>query len=159
MILIYLLLIIAANLSAAQFGPSVIVVNAFLLIGGTLTARDALHVRWAGRSMALKMVLLISAGGALSALLNAGAGRIAAASLVAFALSETMDSLVFHRLQSRPWMIRANGSNIAASIVDSLVFPTLAFGVFMPWIILGQVVAKIGGGYVWSRALRRFADE
>jgi hypothetical protein len=53
-------------------------------------------------------------------------------------------------------LIRANGSNVAGSAVDSIVFPTLAFGAFMPEIVLGQFVAKFVGGFLWSLVLQRF---
>jgi hypothetical protein len=34
--------------------------------------------------------------------------------------------------------------------VDSVLFPTIAFGAFLPAIVLGQFVAKVAGGAVWS---------
>ena len=39
---------------------------------------------------------------------------------------------------------------------DSIVFPTLAFGLFMPEIVLGQFVAKFVGGFLWSLVLQKF---
>ena len=53
-------------------------------------------------------------------------------------------------------MIRVNGSNVAGSAIDSIVFPTLAFGVFMLEIVLGQFVAKFLGGFLWSLVLQNF---
>ena len=50
-------------------------------------------------------------------------------------------------------MVRVNGSNVFSAAVDSAVFPTLAFGVFLPWVILGQFAAKVAGGFVWSMIL------
>lgn len=46
MILMYLAAIVAANLLVARFGPSVVVLNAFLFIGLDITTRDSLHDRW-----------------------------------------------------------------------------------------------------------------
>ena len=54
-------------------------------------------------------------------------------------------------------MVRANGSNVAGSALDSVIFPTMAFGVFMPEIILGQFLAKIGGGAIWSFVISYFS--
>ena len=34
----------------------------------------------------------------------------------------------------------------------------MAFGVFMPEIILGQFIAKVVGGGIWSFILQRFFD-
>ena len=65
-------------------------------------------------------------------------------------------SLVYAGLRKKYFMIRANGSNVAGSAIDSIVFPTLAFGVFMPEIVLGQFVAKFVGGFLWSLVLQKF---
>jgi len=58
-------------------------------------------------------------------------------------------------LRRRSWSVRVNGSNLFSAAVDSVVFPTLAFGMFMPWIVLGQLAAKVAGGAMWSVILRR----
>jgi hypothetical protein len=39
---------------------------------------------------------------------------------------------------------------VAGAAVDSLVFPTLAFGVLMPPIIAMQFAAKVSGGAIWA---------
>jgi uncharacterized PurR-regulated membrane protein YhhQ (DUF165 family) len=154
-VLAYLAAIVAANLVVARFGPSVSVLTAFLLIGATLTLRDALHDRWQGRDLTLRMAALIVAGSALSWLASADAGRIAAASCVAFAVSEAADSVLYHRLRALPWMRRVTGSNVLGAAVDSVVFPLLAFGSFLWPVMLGQFVAKVGGGALWAWALSR----
>ena len=146
----YLAAIVAANLSVATFGPSVTIVNAFLLIGFDLTARDRLHEAWEGRSLPVRMALLIATGGAMSYLLNAGAGQIAVASTVAFAASATLDAVVYALLGERGRLLRINGSNVVGAAADSLIFPTLAFGSLMPAIVIGQFVAKVAGGFLWS---------
>lgn len=153
LVLIYLAAIVAANLTVAAFGPSVTIVNAFLFIGLDLTCRDALHDRWRGDQLALRMVGLIAAGGAISYVLNAGAGQIALASTVAFVAAATADALVYRALGDRAFLLRVNGSNVVSSAVDSLVFPTLAFGSLLPVIVLGQFAAKVAGGFAWSLVL------
>lgn len=45
-VLVYLIAIVAANLSVAYFGPQATIVNAFLLIGLDLSTRDKLHELW-----------------------------------------------------------------------------------------------------------------
>jgi len=100
------------------------------------------------------MFLLVLAGTLLS--LALGAGQIAIASGVAFALSETVDSVTYHVLGKKSRMMRVNGSNIAASAVDSMVFPIIAFGWPPLWIIIvGQFIAKVFGGYIWAWLLVR----
>ena len=152
-ILMYLAAIVAANLTVATWGPSMTIVNAFLFIGLDLTARDKLHDAWHGRMLWPKMAGLITAGSALSWLINRDAGQIALASFVAFALAGVVDAGAYHLLRHRVWWQRVNGSNVLSAAVDSVVFPTLAFGAFLPVIVLGQFAAKVAGGALWSIAL------
>jgi uncharacterized PurR-regulated membrane protein YhhQ (DUF165 family) len=139
-----------ANLSVAAFGPWVSPINAFFLIGLDLALRDWLHVRlrvW-------QMAALIVGTGALTFLLNPAADKIAIASSVAFLAAALTDWAVFVRLPGS-WLRRANGSNVAGAAVDSLIFPTLAFGVLMPHIVAMQFVAKVAGGAMWAWLLSR----
>lgn len=152
-VLLYLGAIVLANLGVATFGPSVTIINAFLFIGLDLTARDKLHDAWHGRGLLLKMAALIAVGSGLSWLLNRNAGTIALASFVAFAAAASVDALVYQLLRRYPRWLRINGSNIPSAAVDSLIFPTLAFGSFLWPIVLGQFLAKVGGGFVWSLIL------
>jgi hypothetical protein len=78
---------------------------------------------------------------------------IAVASTVAFTAAALVDWAVFARLPGS-WLRRSNASNVAGAAVDSLIFPTLAFGALMPQIVLLQFAAKVAGGAVWSYLLR-----
>ncbi|MGI6685344.1 MAG: VUT family protein [Bacillota bacterium] len=147
---LYLCAIIVANLSVAYFGPISTPVVGFLLIGFDLVTRDALHERWQGKSLWVKMLLLISVGGILTWFINQGAGRVAIASVIAFALSGIFDTIVYQLLYRYSKILKVNGSNIVSAAVDSIAFPTIAFGAFIPWVVLGQFAAKVIGGYVWS---------
>lgn len=149
-ILIYAAAMTLANLSIAQWGPWVSPINAFILIGLDLALRDWLHTRlrmW-------QMGALIAATGALTFALNPSAGHIAVASAVAFTAAALVDWSVFVRLPGS-WLQRANGSNVAGAAVDSLIFPTLAFGVLMPHIVALQFIAKVAGGAIWAWLLNR----
>lgn len=153
-IALYLTAVIAANLIIAFFGPAASVATAFALIGLTLTLRDRIHDAWDGEGLKWKMGALILAGSALSYLVNRDAGMIALASFVAFAAAETVDALVYHGLKDRPWIQRVNGSNVVSAAIDSLIFPTLAFGGLLWPIVIGQFLAKTVGGAVWSVILK-----
>jgi queuosine precursor transporter len=146
----YLGAIITANLIITKFGPAASIITAFFCIGLDLTARDYLHEVWHNNHLKLKMGALIATGSILSWLVNSDAGRIAIASFIAFALAGAADTIVYSRLFNRLRIIKINGSNVGSALVDSIAFPTLAFGVFMPLIILGQFAAKVGGGFLWS---------
>jgi len=152
-ILIYAAAMTLANLSIATWGPWVSPINAFVLIGLDLALRDWLHVRlrvW-------QMGALIACTGLLTYALNPAAGMIAIASSVAFTVAATVDWVTFVRLRGS-WLYRANGSNVAGAAVDSLIFPTLAFGVLMPHIVAMQFAAKVAGGAMWAWALARTAQ-
>lgn len=156
LIVLYLAAIVAANLLVATFGPQVSIVNAFLFIGLDLTTRDALHERWQGRNLWRNMLLLIGAGSLLSALLNANAVPIAIASFVAFLAAGIADTLTYTALGERAKLVKVNGSNVVSAAVDSLIFPALAFGLPLLWgIVVGQFVAKVAGGFLWSLVLNR----
>lgn len=152
-ILIYAAAMTLANLSVAAFGPAISPLNAFVLIGLDLALRDWLHVRLKAR----QMLALIVAAGALTHLLNPAAGKIAVASSVAFTAAALVDWATFARLRGT-WLFRANGSNVAGAAVDSLIFPTLAFGALMPHIVALQFVAKVAGGSLWAWVLARTAQ-
>jgi hypothetical protein len=148
-LLAYAAAMVAANLIVAALGPWISPVNAFFLIGLDLALRDWLHVRL----KAWQMLALIVCTGALTYLLNPAAGMIAVASTVAFTAAALVDWAVFARLPGS-WLRRSNASNVAGAAVDSLIFPTLAFGALMPQIVLLQFAAKVAGGAVWSYLLR-----
>lgn len=168
----YLGAIVAANLTLAEWGrdhPEVAVYNAFAFIGLDLVARDRLHDYWRHK-LARRMAGLIVAGSVVSYLaglwIGSGpdVGKIAAASCVAFAATAVVDTLAYRRLEEHPWLERINGSNIAAALVDSLVFVGLiayldvAFGAgpgFPHVIAFGLFTAKVAGGVVWSLLLSR----
>ena len=154
----YLAAIVTANLLAAAYGPRVTVLNAFLFIGLDLILRDYLHDSWRGHGLAPRMAALILAGSGLAWAINPAAGRIGLASAVAFGAAMLADAGVYHVLRDRPWMQRANVSNVAGATTDSILFPTIAFGGFLPWITLGHIGAKLAGGLVWSYLIGKLRE-
>ena len=153
---IYIAALVAANLLVAWLGVWFSLVNAFVLIGLDLSLRDKLHNLWEGDKLPIKMGGLIATASIVSYAINPATGMIAFASLAAFSLSMVADAFVYQYLKDKEWMIRVNGSNIAGSAVDSVVFPTIAFGGLMLEIVALQFIAKVGGGYIWSRIFKRF---
>lgn len=149
-VLMYLAAIVAANLTVAMWGPGVTVINALLFVGLDLTARDKLHDAWHGNGLVWKMGALIATGSILSWALNQNAAQIALASFVAFAAASVVDTAAYHMLRRRAWWQRVNGSNALSAAVDSVLFPQIAFGAFLPLIVVGQFAAKVLGGAVWS---------
>lgn len=149
-IISYAIAMTLANLSVAAFGPAVSPINAFFLIGFDLAMRDWLHVRL----KQTHMLFLIVGTGVFTYVLNPAAGMIAIASASAFTLAALIDFVVFSKV-SGSWLKRSNTSNVAAAAVDSIVFPTIAFGALMPHIVLMQFVAKVAGGAIWAWVISR----
>jgi hypothetical protein len=159
LVFIYLLAVVLANMLILWLGPQAAVITAFLFIGLDLSLRDKLHDQWHGEQVWWKMLALICGGSAISIVLNWDALPIALASATAFLAAGLGDALVYAGLRKKRFMIRVNGSNVAGSAIDSIVFPTLAFGVFMPEIVLGQFVAKFVGGFLWSLVLQKYFNK
>lgn len=148
--LIYVLAICAANFSVHIFGPLITPLNAFLFIGLDFVVRDKLHERIGIK----KILILIIIAGAISYAVNPATDMIAIASVAAFSAAALTDASVYQILIKRNWLVKSNASNVASSAVDSVVFPLIAFGAFMPLVVAGQFLAKVFGGAIWSWILK-----
>ena len=149
-IVAYAVAMTVANLAFAELGRWVVPINAFLLIGLDLALRDWLHTRlrfW-------QMGALIAGSGLLTFALNPSAAHIALASATAFTAAAVADWAVFSRMPGS-WLTRANGSNVAGALVDSIVFPAMAFGGLDPVIVAQMFAAKVAGGAMWAYLLAR----
>lgn len=153
-IVVYLVSIVAANILVAHFGPSFAPIGALLFIGLDLTCRDKIHDGWKTNLFA-KMTTLIAIGSVMSYALNGASGKIALGSFVAFFAASAVDTVTYQLLKERSKMVKVNGSNVLSAAVDSVVFPTVAFGVFLPSIVALQFVAKVLGGLFWFAIIER----
>jgi len=149
-IALYLGAIVAANLLATHYGAKATPYIAFALIGADLTSRDTLHDVWT-KNRWLRLGILIAAGGILSYVLNADAGKVAVASVVAFTSAAIVDTAIYTAVRA-DWQRRVMLSNVCAAAVDSVLFLWIAFGVFGA-ITFAQFCAKVAGGAVWALAL------
>lgn len=94
-----------------------------VLIGLMLTIRDGLHERIRTRGMAA----IIFIASVVSAVVAPPA--IALASGATLAVAETADALVYQRLRRQGRLLAAAASNLVSSVVDSVLFLLVAFGV------------------------------
>jgi uncharacterized PurR-regulated membrane protein YhhQ (DUF165 family) len=101
--------------------------------GLAFTFRDLVH-EWLGRRWAVAAIL---AGACLSWFVSP---TFAAASGIAFLLSELADFSVYSRIRERSWLSAVALSNTVGLVVDSVLFLWLAFGSLA--FIEGQIVAK-----------------
>lgn len=149
LVVVFLAAIVAANLITTHYGPSASIYNAFFLIGLDLVTRDRLADFW-GTTRWVKMGLLILVGSALSYAVNRDAATIAEASAIAFAAAEAVEATIYFVVRRRQWVERANIAATFGAAVDSLIFPTIAFGGVMWGITFGQFTAKLAGAFLWS---------
>lgn len=150
-ILIYILSITLANLSAANFGVWVTPINAFFLIGLEITIRDVLHEK----VNHLQILIIVLIAGTISYLINIDTKEIALASFLAVVVSCILDYVVFKKTKGT-WLKKSNTSNIFSSASDSLIFPTVAFGGFNPLVTIFQFILKLLGGLFWSLIISKF---
>jgi uncharacterized PurR-regulated membrane protein YhhQ (DUF165 family) len=118
---------------ALRVGPLTVPAGT-LWAGATFTLRDLLHDALPAPGVAAA----IAVGTGLSWQL--ASPRIATASVVAFAISELLDTVVYARLRTHSWLRAAVASNVAGLVVDSVLFVPLAFGSFAA--VAGQILGK-----------------
>jgi len=151
---IYASAIVLANYLILLFGPAITPINAFVFIGLDLALRNWLNLqlnKW-------QMGAMIFGTGAISYVLNDTMQIIAIASAVSFTLASLVDWIVFNKIKGE-WLKRANIANTAGALVDSIIFPTIAFGVLMPEIVALQFFAKTFGGMIWSFILKKYVSK
>lgn len=153
-VIIYIAAITIANLLVAWLGPWVSPLNSLFFIGLDLSLRDRLHERWKNNHFWLRMLGLIAAASLLSYLINPATGKIALASMIAFGAAALLDTITYRLLINKQWFVKANGSNVVGAAADSLIFPTIAFGGFLPHIVALQFAAKVLGGLVFAAILK-----
>jgi len=124
---------------SAMLVGSLIVPAGTLWAGVTLTLRDLLHEALDTSGVVAAIVV----GAWLS--WSLASPQIAVASVVAFAASETFDSVIYARIRMRSRLGAVVGSNVAGLVSDSVLFVPLAFGSFaaVPGQILGKTVATV----------------
>jgi hypothetical protein len=149
---LYLGAIVTANFAVWYWGQAALPFTAFLLIPFDLVTRDVLHERWEGGRLWPKMAALIFGGSVLTALLNWDAVWVAVASSASFCAAGVINAVGFAVLRRADRLVRMNTSNFFAAIVDSVVFPIVAFGVAgTSWSLsVSQAAAKFVGGIVFS---------
>ncbi|HEY3296592.1 MAG TPA: VUT family protein [bacterium] len=143
---LYVILIVAANIFASLWMvPLPFGVKApagVFFFAPLFTLRDRIQIdrgtRWVYMLIAITAVLSWLMGVFVGLPLLA---RISLASVAAFIVSESLDTLLF-TVVKRSFVQRSLISNLFSSVADSAIFITLAFG-WNPRIILGQWIIKM----------------
>lgn len=136
----YVATIPLSNLAVEHFGnaptwPGLAAPAGVYFVGIALVLRDAVR-EVSGRRI---VVAAIVTGVALSFVFSEPALALASAS--AFAVSETLDFLVYEWQRKRGLLVALAASNAAGIVADSLAFLLIAFGslTYLP----GQVIGKM----------------
>ncbi len=150
MVSVYLLAVVFANLIVARYGQAALPWTAFLLVPLDLLTRDVLHHEWANDRLWPKMTALIATGSLLAFALNHDAGRVALASFLAFASAGAVNTWIYHLLKNGSRYQRMVASSCLAAVVDSVVFPFVAFDDPSVWLCVTQATAKATSGAIFS---------
>jgi queuosine precursor transporter len=141
LVALYLLTVLAANLAVQYIGlvpvaPGLVAPAGVYFVGLVLVLRDFVHERYGIRGS----LIAIGFGSLLSLLL--ASPQLVLASVVAFAVAELLDLLVYVPTRRRlgfVWGVALSG--IVGSIIDSALFLWLAFGSLD--FFAGQLVGKL----------------
>ena len=152
--LVYVLVIVIANLSTTYFGLWITPLNAFFLIGAELVLRDVMHESLSK----IRMLSIVVIAGIISFLINADSKNIAIASFLAIVVSCLVDYYVYSKTKGT-WIKRSNNSNFFSGFTDSLIFPLVAVGVFNPYVFILQWMAKFIGGFIWALILNKYMSK
>lgn len=154
----YVATIFAANWAIASFGVvpvgfGLVAPAGVYFAGLAFTFRDLVQ-EYLGR---VATVVAIAVGAALSAVVSP---QFAAASGIAFLVSELADFVVYTPLRRRNWLGAVAASNVVGFVADSALFLTLAFGSLE--FLAGQLVGKgwmtvLAVAVVWLIRRRRAA--
>ena len=143
-IVLFVAAVVAANWLTTEFGfvPvgfGLVATAGTYAAGFALVARDFIHDTSGLRGVWLSIAL----GAGLSFLL--ADPFIAVASGVAFAVSEVADTAVYGPLRRKHWRSAVVGSSIVGSVIDTVLFLAIAFGVaaLTPQALAGQLVGKV----------------
>ena len=137
----YLATIVAANWLTARYGFVPIGLG-LMATAGTYAAGLAFVARDAVQDTAGRLAALgaLAVGGALSWFL--ATPQLAVASAVAFGVSELADMAIYTPLRERGYVRAAVASNLVGSVVDTLLFLSLAGFGLAPLVVAGQLVGK-----------------
>ena len=152
-VVLYLLIIIIANLLTTSFapliiGPFVVTLGTFL-VGATFVLRDLVQNRY-GRKNTYLLIVLALILSAISSYLLGDTIWIVFASAVSFVLSESTDTEIYTRL-NLPIAYKVAYSGIVGGVLDSVVFVVIGLSPIgaglipwsiVPFAILGQIVVK-----------------
>lgn len=151
--ILYLFAIVCSNLLVARFGLPGMLISSLLLIPFDFVIRAYFHERLRGIQLMVVLAGLVATGALITFAFNANAIRIGIGSVCAFVFANAAASAFYQVFMRKDLLIKVNGSDVVAIIVDSLVFQAIAFGTVVWPVTAGQMALKIIGGFFWYLVL------
>jgi uncharacterized PurR-regulated membrane protein YhhQ (DUF165 family) len=159
MIAIYILCIVAANVlatsSSITLGADIMIPAGVLVIAPIFTLRDTVQHRHGSRiagdivlvAALLTMLLSVPLG-------ESRLGRVSIASLIAFVVSELLDTAIYFALHRHEWLTRVLASNTVASAIDTVLFLSIAFELSWPTFSAMYLIKLLGSTLAGVALLR-----
>ena len=155
MIFLYLTIIVVSNVITAMVPPfslfdgTLLIPTGSIFVGVTFILRDFVQIKH-GKRITYVIIAIASGLSAAISWIVGDTAFIATASVIAFLVSESIDTEIFSRLKkSFVWRIAVSG--VIGGIADSMVFVVLGLSPIgaamiswnqVPYAILGQMLAK-----------------
>lgn len=150
---LYVLIIVCANVITAMFSPiciyGLIIPCGSFLVGVTFFLRDFIQLNM-GRTHVYKLILLASTLSGVVSFVLGDSLWVSIASVASFFISEAIDTEIFTRLK-RSLVKRIFISGAIGGTLDSAIFVIIALSPFgsgmlpwsaVPYAILGQAIVK-----------------
>jgi len=142
---LYTLFVVLANYTAniiLSFG-GISTSAGTLFFGFIFSLRDVLHVKY-GKRFVITVIAITVIINFIACLFGGFPFRILFASMVAFLMSELVDTEVYHRNAHKTWALRVMRSNAVAIPLDTFLFLMIAFfGVWPMYVIVSVFIGDV----------------
>lgn len=146
--ILYISIVVLANFTANVVITTQYITFALgtVFFGFIFTLRDLLH-KYVGKRGVIKIIILGTAVNVVAVAFSAFDIRILLASVIAFFISEIIDTEVYQKLLLQPWRTRALFSNFISIPIDTVLFTIIAFsGVWSTstifFVVVGDIIIK-----------------
>jgi len=157
LLVLYFAAMVVGNLAVYHFGPQAAPFTGFLLVGfGNVVERMLQDIWTDEKQMTRRMIALFLAGSILSAVLVPASFRVSLGSVIGFFLSGLVGAAFYARAPIKDKRRRHDLANIIESVLDTLLFLGISFGLgdWSIWfIVYVQIMVKIAGSSVWTTLL------
>lgn len=149
----YVAAFVLINLIVNWLGPLIVPVTTVAAVCANMLIRDRIFYDAGPRYS----IAAATAAGLFTVAISIEAGMVALASMVAV-IAGACTSAAAYKLLRGPFEERRPVANTCSAVVDALVFPTVAFIQFMPWISFAQFSMKVITIVILSYVIKRFFE-